>query len=189
MNPAPTLDIRPGLTGPANSVDSAPDILALVGEMDIATTSVLRERLNAALSATTGPHRQLIIDLSGVSFCDASGLALLVGTYRRARIAGVSLRLAGPQPQMMKVLRLTGLDRGLTVYPTLAAAIAWRRQGSGRSPQRGGWVGHARVGGDSVTGAVTWLRVPARAAVPALPAVFGQANPVPPTAQDRLAPC
>lgn len=94
-------------------------LIAVRGELDIVTTAALRDRMYAALNDTTMP---MIIDLSGVSFCDASGLALLIGVQRRARVHGVSISLAAPRPNVSKLLRITGLDRAFTVHPTLAAA-------------------------------------------------------------------
>lgn len=94
-------------------------IIAIHGELDIATTAALRQRILTILASTAGP---VIIDLSAVSFCDASGLALLVGTQRRAGLHGVPLTLAAPRPNVAKLLRVTGLDRVFAVHPTLAAA-------------------------------------------------------------------
>jgi hypothetical protein len=65
----------------------------------------------------------LILDLSRVRFCDASGLAVLVGAQHRAQLLGVTLYLAAPRPQIAKVLRITGLDRGLRL-PTVPEALA-----------------------------------------------------------------
>lgn len=94
-------------------------VIAVRGELDIATTAALRDRILMVLAGTTVP---VIIDLSAVSFCDASGLALLVGTQRRARLQGVSVALAAPRPVVSKLLRITGLDRAFVIHPTLAAA-------------------------------------------------------------------
>jgi len=94
-------------------------VLAVGGELDIATTAALRVEIIKILTATVNP---VIIDLSGVSFCDASGLALLVGAQRRAERAGRSVVLAAPRPNVLKLLHVTGLDRAFTVHPTLAAA-------------------------------------------------------------------
>jgi anti-anti-sigma factor len=71
--------------------------------------------------------RLLVIDLSGVSFCDVAGLAVLIGTQRRARARGITVRLAAPRPQMAKLLRITGLDRSLTICATLADALLTQR--------------------------------------------------------------
>ena len=91
-------------------------IARLAGEIDIATTPALRERLLSVL----GPDvRLLIIDLSGVSFCDVSGLAVLIGAQRRARGLGITVRLAAPRPQMARLLCVTGLESHFTICATL----------------------------------------------------------------------
>jgi anti-anti-sigma factor len=94
-------------------------VLAICGELDIATTAALRDQIAIVLKNTT---TLVIIDLSGVSFCDASGLALLVGTRRRARLHGLTVVLAAPRHSMSRLLSITGLGRAFTVHPTLAAA-------------------------------------------------------------------
>jgi anti-sigma B factor antagonist len=94
-------------------------VLTVGGELDIATTAALRVEIVKVLAATTTP---VIIDLSGVSFCDASGLALLVGAQRRAKADGRTVVLAGLRPNVLKLLHITGLDRAFTIHPTLAAA-------------------------------------------------------------------
>src|SRR5580693_7180764 len=95
-------------------------IASLEGELDIATVPELRERLLSVL----GPGvRLLIIDLSGVSFCDVSALAVLIGTQRRARGQGITVRLAAPRPQLAKLLCVTGLDRHFTICATLDDAL------------------------------------------------------------------
>ena len=66
---------------------------------------------------------RLVIDLSRVTYADAAGLAVLVGTGRRAGLLGGFLRLAAPAPAVAKVLRVTGLDRQLDVFPAVQAAI------------------------------------------------------------------
>lgn len=98
----------------------APSIVRLHGDIDLATAPALRERL---LNALRPGLRLLILDMSGVSFCDAAGLAVLIGTQRRASALGITLHLAAPRPQVIKVLRITGLDRYLPIHPTLSDAL------------------------------------------------------------------
>lgn len=95
-------------------------VAALSGELDIASAPELREQLRGVLRPDAS---RLIVDLSHVSFCDASGLAVLVGTNRRARLLGGVLRLAAPAPPVLEALRITGLDLQLDVFPTVSAAI------------------------------------------------------------------
>ena len=100
-------------TSPLDRVDlSVPASLRLSGEIDIFTSQALRQQLLTVLSHSTG---LLILDLSEVSFCDASGLAVLVGIQRRARAQGVTLVLATPQPYMTRLLHITGLERAFSI--------------------------------------------------------------------------
>ena len=112
-------DSGPGLSVSARS-ERGCVIAALSGEFDITCAPALREQLLALLSPGTG---RLVIDLSGVSFADSSGLAVLVGTGRRAGLLGGFVRLAAPTAAVATVLRVTGLHRQLDVFPTVHAAI------------------------------------------------------------------
>jgi anti-sigma B factor antagonist len=94
-------------------------IAALSGELGIASAPALREQLLRLLRAAS----HLIIDLSAVEHADASGLAVLVGSGRRARLLGGSLRLAAPSPEVARVLSATGLNQHLDIFPTVRAAI------------------------------------------------------------------
>ena len=94
-------------------------IAALSGELGIASAAALREQLLNLLRAAS----HLIIDLSAVEHADASGLAVLVGSGRRARLLGGSLRLAAPSPEVARVLSATGMNRHLDIFATVRAAI------------------------------------------------------------------
>lgn len=98
-------------------------LVRLRGDLDTVTAPALRERLLALLMLHPG-MKALVLDLSAVSFCDASGLAVLIGAHRRATQLGITLHLAAPRPRITKPLHLTGLDRNLTIHPTLPDALA-----------------------------------------------------------------
>lgn len=97
-----------------------PEQLTVVVHGDIDTTSLpgLRGRLADALGRVAeAVPRHLVIDLSRVSQCTTAALALFVDTSRRAKALGGSMTLASPRPQVMHLLRVTGLDQRLTVQP------------------------------------------------------------------------
>jgi anti-sigma B factor antagonist len=102
-------------------------IVRLGGALDVAAAPALRERLIGVLHRGTS---LLILDLSGVLSCDASGLAVLIGTQRRARLFGSAVRLAAPSPPVAKLLRSTGLDRSFAIYPDLSGALATDPRGA-----------------------------------------------------------
>jgi anti-sigma B factor antagonist len=117
---------RPGAAPPAGRT-----IIRLGGALDLAAAPALRERLIGVLHQGTG---LLILDLSCVLSCDVSGLAVLIGTQRRARLLGGGVLLAAPSLPVVQLLRSTGLDRNFTIYPDLSGALASQRYEPARTP-------------------------------------------------------
>jgi anti-anti-sigma factor len=117
---------RPGAGLPAGRT-----IVRLRGALDVAAAPALRERLTSLLHPGT---RLLVLDLSRVPSGDPAGLAVLVGTQRRARQLGISMRLAAPSLPVAKLLRLTGLDRTLTICPDLRCALAEHHEPARAAP-------------------------------------------------------
>src|SRR5580658_7113229 len=98
-------------------------IAALRGELDIASAPRLREQL---LGLFRPPVSRLIIDLSAVGYADASGVAVLVGTGRRAGLLGGWLRLAAPSPEVARVLSATGIGQPPGISPAVKAVAGGR---------------------------------------------------------------
>ena len=94
-------------------------VLVAVGELDHDSRRILHRRAGEVLD--TGGIR-LVIDLTGVTFCDSGGLSLFVELQRRAEAAGGWTRLAGAQGMVLSVLKATNLDRMFVLYDTVAAA-------------------------------------------------------------------
>jgi anti-anti-sigma factor len=105
-------------------------IIKLRGDLDVATAPKAREGLLAALLPGM---TLLVLDLSSVWFCDAAGAAVLIGTQRRATALGITIRLAAPRTTVAKVLRITGLDRRLTIHATPSDALTLRSGAPGGS--------------------------------------------------------
>jgi anti-anti-sigma factor len=111
-------------SGPGAGLPAARTIVRLGGVLDFAAAPALRERLIGMLHPGT---RLLVLDLSRVPSCDPAGLAVLIGIQRRARQLGIVVCLAAPSLPVAHLLRLTGLDRSLTICPDLRGALAVER--------------------------------------------------------------
>ena len=109
----------PPAAGPIPS--SGHTVVSLRDDLDFAAASALRERLIDVLHRGT---ELLIVDLSHVRSCDPAGLAVLVGTQRRARLLGITMRLVAPSLPVIKVLGSTGLKRSFTIFSDLSGALA-----------------------------------------------------------------
>jgi len=84
-------------------------IFSVSGEVDHHGAKGLIQEMDRALERNI--TRCLVMDLSGVTFMDSSGIALLLRVHRWAREVGGSLRVRGTPEQAMKVLRSAGLNK------------------------------------------------------------------------------
>jgi len=109
----------PGGLGFSTRLQDGYTVATLSGELDVACTPELREQLLAVLTPWAS---RLVLDLSGISFCDASGLAVLVSTSRRAALLGGLLRVVAPSSPVDVALQESGLLRLFDIFPTVAAA-------------------------------------------------------------------
>ncbi len=86
--------------------------MSVTGEIDLYTAPRLQSELISTLSA--GQVR-LIVDMSGVDFCDSTGMNVLLAAHRYAREHGGEFQLASPGSATRKVLQVTGLESVFTV--------------------------------------------------------------------------
>lgn len=97
-------------------------ILQVAGELDMATAPQLQEALIKAMTVHDQPP-SLILDLTDVGFCDASGLRVLVAAQRSIQRRHGRLRLICPEGRLLRILRIAQLPCLLLVYPTLDRAL------------------------------------------------------------------
>ena len=81
----------------------------LTGEVDHHHARSIMAELEQTVD--TGLPRRLTLDLSGVTFMDSSGIAVLLRAYKRLRELGGTVRVIQVPPQARKVLRTAGLER------------------------------------------------------------------------------
>jgi anti-anti-sigma factor len=85
------------------------------GELDIATADAAVRYVRLVIDRHGGP---LIVDLAGLDFCDAQGLSALLRMATYAERAGCPFRLASPRPSLVKIMKITGLDRKFLLLPS-----------------------------------------------------------------------
>jgi anti-sigma B factor antagonist len=88
-------------------------VVSVTGELDIATADQAYAYISEVIDSWP---TAVSVDLSGLTFCDASGLGVLAKIARHARQAGRQLKLTSARPPLLKIMRLTGLDG---VFPEL----------------------------------------------------------------------
>ncbi|MFJ8913049.1 STAS domain-containing protein [Amycolatopsis sp. NPDC102389] len=110
------IDSEAGQAAPLIVVETARSEEAITvevaGDIDVSTSPRLRTELFDLLA--DGP-RTAVIDMTGVGFCDSSGLSVLVQLNRHCQEAGIDLSFA-PSKVVRRAIELTGL------LPTLKMA-------------------------------------------------------------------
>ena len=95
-------------------------VVAVGGELDMHTVKPLREKLGDVVGRG---GRNVLVDLTGVSFLESTTLGLLLDTARELRSAGGQLVLIADDAHVKRAIDLTGLDRVLNVQCSLPEGV------------------------------------------------------------------
>ena len=82
-------------------------VVELKGEVDESGCAQIRPKIDATFF--TAGARQVIVDLSKVSFMDSTGIGMLLGRYKTLRSKGVPIQISSPTPVVDKLLNLSGI--------------------------------------------------------------------------------
>ena len=105
---------------PVGLVEGVP-VVAVPEEIDITNAEALR---SALLQAAANGHGRLVVDMTRTRFCDSSGLHALIAAHKRAEAEGREVVLVIPSTTVLRVFALTGIDRVIPNFTTLAEAVA-----------------------------------------------------------------
>ena len=94
-------------------------VVSVSGEIDVYTSPLLQERL---VEVIRDGSSSIALDLSQVTFLDSTGLGVLITGLKRCRSADGDLVLVTAQPNVLKVLEITGLNEVFQVHDTIDGA-------------------------------------------------------------------
>ncbi len=96
-------------------------VVAVQGEVDVATAPRLREQL---IDLVSNGGTRIVVDLERVDFIDSTGLGVLIGARKRVRTHDGDVKLVCTEPRIVKVFEITGLDQVFQIHPSLDDAVA-----------------------------------------------------------------
>ncbi len=96
-------------------------VVVLAGELDLATAPMLARYVD---TPAVRRRSRVVVDVSGLTFCDCAGLTALLRASRHCVEKGGWLRLSGPSAMLARTLRITRLGQALACYPSMEAACA-----------------------------------------------------------------
>ncbi|WP_035803632.1 STAS domain-containing protein [Kitasatospora mediocidica] len=91
---------------------AAGPVLRVTGDLDYEHAPALRRRVEELILV---PGQCLVIDLSGLDFCDSSGITALLAALRHAQAKGADLALAAVPANILRIFSVVGLDRVFTL--------------------------------------------------------------------------
>ncbi|MRS12136.1 MAG: anti-sigma factor antagonist [Actinobacteria bacterium] len=103
----------------STSSEGASCTIALDGEVDVYTSARLRQELADVMDADCV---HIVVDLESLAFIDSSGLGVLVSALRRVKERGGTLRLVCTKDGILKIFRITGLDKVFPLFTTVEEA-------------------------------------------------------------------
>jgi anti-sigma B factor antagonist len=118
---------------PVTTISGIP-VVNVPAEIDITNAGLLREALQ---SAATYGHATIVVDMSETAFCDTAGLQVLVLAHRRAIAEGGEVRLVVRAAALLRLFRLTGIDRVIPNFATVDEAVSELPAIAIRPPRRG----------------------------------------------------
>jgi anti-sigma B factor antagonist len=113
-------------SSPNPSVEMAPkgkkdNVLPLEGEIDLHVSP----RISASLGAMIDEKpKQVVVDLSNVTYIDSSGLAVLIEGMQNVEAYGGKFALAGLQASVRPIFEIARLDQVFRIFPDTEAALA-----------------------------------------------------------------
>lgn len=110
---------RQGFVAATEQLENGTPVVRVMGEVDLATAPALEAALLGVRDDRTDA---VIVDLTGCTFLDSTGLRTLVATRERFERSNRRLGLALSTPGVLRVLQITGLDKRFEIYPSPAAA-------------------------------------------------------------------
>lgn len=113
-----TAPIRPSRPGDEQALAIVPhdedgiQRIVLTGELDVSTVPEFNKRMSELRHQ--GFH-SIVLDLSGITFMDSTGLSAILVTEMHTRMRGQRFRLVEGPPHVNELFRLTGVDNFLEI--------------------------------------------------------------------------
>jgi anti-sigma B factor antagonist len=93
-------------------------------EVDITNAGGLRAALLEAAGLSAAGNGTCVVDMTRTRFCDSAGIHALVEAHKRARAAGGQVLMALSGTAVPRIFELTGVDRAVPRYGSVAEALA-----------------------------------------------------------------
>ena len=95
-------------------------ITEISGELDHHSAAKIRAEIDAAISEEA---KNIILDLTNLTFMDSSGIGMIMGRYKKIQSFGGKLVIVSPKPQVKRILEISGLFNIITIESSVNKAL------------------------------------------------------------------
>src|ERR1700720_1165822 len=114
------MTMKPSVARPM-PLKEQPNVLPLEGEIDLHVSPEVAASLRTMIAKKP---KQLVVDLSRVTYLDSSGLAVLIENMQKVQEYGGKFALAGVQESVQHILEIARLDQVFQIFPDVDSALA-----------------------------------------------------------------
>src|SRR5438046_10471168 len=97
-----------------------PNVLPLEGEIDLHVSPNVSASINMMIEKKP---KQLVVDLSSVTYIDSAGLAAFIQAMQKVEAYGGKFALAGLQETVRSIFEISRLDQVFQIFPDVDAAL------------------------------------------------------------------
>lgn len=97
-------------------------VVRLIGELDHHSAEEVRTRIDDMLDKEG--YAKLILDFSGVTFMDSSGIGAVIGRYKKVALRNGKVCIASPKDSVKRVFELSGMFKIISVFDNVEQAVS-----------------------------------------------------------------
>ena len=98
-------------------------LIKVDGELDHHMAGIIKDAADRKIRATNA--RNIIFDLSDMTFMDSAGIGVIMGRYKKARSLGGKTAVFGTSAQTLRIIKMSGMDKVIKIVPCLEKAIRY----------------------------------------------------------------
>jgi anti-sigma B factor antagonist len=107
----------------SRQLESGVAVVAIAGRLCLGAEVA---RLDAAVShLLKQEQKKIVLDLTALEYCDSAGISTLVSCLTKVKKADGEMRIAGPNQRVQRILKMTGVDKIMSMFGNLSEASAW----------------------------------------------------------------
>ncbi len=96
-------------------------VIMVTGELDHHLAARVKEEADIKMRCSNAVN--VIFDFSEVSFMDSSGIGVIMGRYKKARMLGGKVVAYGVSTQILRLMEMSGIDKIIRLAPTYEKAL------------------------------------------------------------------